>query len=152
MLSFFYLACSSIETETYTEKEQYPEPLNSDTEEPVNDTGNSEIIDEPEDVVDPSVPDTGEEELEVNTCDPEVSGIGLPLVSSPTFTVTVQEGLPYLTDLVDQDILFFPDGALSFLNSGDLWEVFLPVGNKTMTLSGDSPESLTLHIGLDPES
>jgi len=49
-----------------------------------------------------------------------------------------------LTDLVNQGFLFFPDGALSFLESDGEWEVFLPVANKTMTLSGSSPESLSL--------
>ena len=85
-----------------------------------------------------------EEDTVLTPCDPEAPGVGLPLVSSPEFTVAVQEGAPFLTDLVAQDILFFPDGALSFLYSDGLWEVFLPVGNQTMTLSGSSPEAMSL--------
>lgn len=143
MLTLFFLACSSNGTEKYSESD--PDTTSQDSE--ADDTANSEPIGDTEDVVeaeDTSVTDTGIEETEIISCNPDDPSIGLPLVSNPTFTVTVQEGAPYLTDLVNQDILFFPDGALSFLNSGGLWEVFLPVGNKTMTLSGDSPESLTL--------
>ena len=96
-----------------------------------------------EDIEDTSANDSGEESEPV-PCSPEMSGIGLPVASNSTFSVTVQEGVPYLTELENQNILFYPDGALSFLHSEGLWEVFLPVGNKTMTLSGTSPESLVL--------
>ena len=112
----------------------------NETDEDTGFTDTGDLVD----IADTSATDSGEEELDEIPCSPDVSGIGLPLVSNPPFSVTVQEGVPYLSDLENQNILFYPDGALSFLHSEGLWEVFLPVGNKTMTLSGDSPESLTL--------
>ena len=112
----------------------------STTDEDTSTTDTGELVD----TEDTSITDTGEDEQDVLPCLPEESGIGLPLVSAPLFSVTVNEGVPYLTDLEAQNILFYPDGALSFLQAEGQWEVFLPVENKTMMLSGDSPESLTL--------
>lgn len=124
-------------TDTSEVVEVEPSP-SSDTEE--EDTGITDTGDE----IDTASTDSGEEDLEDVPCSPDASGIGLPLVSNSSFTVTVQAGAPFLTDLVNQNIFFYPDGALSFLQKEGLWEVFLPVGNKTMTLSGSSPDSLTL--------
>ena len=145
MISLLFVACLPAETDQYPEIPIDTSIGNLDTDreptEPdgVNDTGLAD--EEPED----SPPFDSGDQSEGGDCDPEGASIGLPLVSNPSFTVTVKEGEPYLTDLVAQDILFFPDGALSFMETNGTWEVFLPVGNRTMTLSGPSPEALTVH-------
>ena len=146
MLLFLFYSCAPIEAEKYPETITDTDAEDSESATDTGDTEDTVVDDETGDTEDTSSTDTdsAEDDTEILPCNPEAVGIGLPLVSSPPFSVTVQEGEPYLIDLVDQNILFFPDGALSFLNSGNQWEVFLPVGNQTMTLSGSSPESLTL--------
>ena len=143
MLILLSWACNSVGSKPQTPDTSSPfEDTAADTETDSSDT-ETDTTDSDTDSTDTDT-DSTDTDTDVSACSPTEPGIGLPEVSNPTFSVTVAESSPFLTDLVNQDILFFPDGALSFLENNGTWEVFLPVGNKTMTLSGASPETLTL--------
>ena len=114
MLPFLLLARTPVEPDKYSDETEDTALQSTDTSTFDDDTADTE--DTEVDTVDTGSEDTDDTDTDAEPCNPDAIGIGLPVVSNPTFTVTVQEGEPFLTDLVDQDIFFSPM-ELSFLRT-----------------------------------
>lgn len=94
---------------------------------------------------DTSEEDTSTEEpTDDDSCDPYAFDIGLPLGEQKNFSVSIGPGEPFLPVLTENNIFFYPDGAISILDTEDGVDVFLPVGHETMMLQGSDLNNLSI--------
>ena len=89
MLPILILSCTSVEPDKYSEEIEDSAMKSTDTSSFDDDT--ADTWDTDVDTVDTGSEDTSDTDTDAGPCNPDATGIGLPLVSNSTFTVTVQE-------------------------------------------------------------
>jgi len=94
--------------------------------------------------IDGSLADAYFSDGSTTACDPAAPGTGLVVHSAPTFSVAISASTHTFRSLTNYGITHYPDGAVSFVQTGSGWQAYLAARASSYRLTGASPTNLSL--------